>query len=84
MWFVEVAPSAVRALERAQDVDRRRLEAALAGMKLNPFAGDIGRLIGREYRWRRRVGSWRIIFKVNRAQAIVSIESVVRRSSTTY
>jgi hypothetical protein len=46
MWVVEVAPSAVRAAERAPDADRRRLETALAGMYVNPLAGDIRRLVG--------------------------------------
>jgi mRNA-degrading endonuclease RelE of RelBE toxin-antitoxin system len=84
MWLVEVAPSAVRALRTAQAADRRRPEAALTGMQVDPFAGDIRRLLGPRRRWRRRVGDWCIIFTVNPPEGIVSIESVVRRSSTTY
>jgi mRNA-degrading endonuclease RelE of RelBE toxin-antitoxin system len=53
-------------------------------MQVDPFAGDIRRLLGPRRRWRRRVGDWCIIFTVNPPEGIVSIESVVRRSSTTY
>jgi mRNA-degrading endonuclease RelE of RelBE toxin-antitoxin system len=84
MWLVEVAPSAARALARTAAVDRRRLEAALTRMQIDPFAGDIRRLLGQGRCWRRRVGDWRIIFSVKSTDRIVSIESIVRRSSMTY
>jgi mRNA-degrading endonuclease RelE of RelBE toxin-antitoxin system len=84
MWHVEVAPSAVRALERAVAADRRLLEAALTGMQIDPFAGDIRRLLGQARRWRRRVGDWRIIFTVDWPARVVSAESIARRTSTTY
>jgi len=84
MWLVEVARSAVRALARAPAGDRRRLERALTAMQQDPFTGDLRRLLGEERRWRRRVGDWRVIFRVNATQRIVSVDSIVRRGSTTY
>jgi mRNA-degrading endonuclease RelE of RelBE toxin-antitoxin system len=49
----------------------------------NPFQGDAIKLGGQEDTWRRRVGSYRIIFDVDRAaRSIVVIEIV--RTSTTY
>jgi mRNA-degrading endonuclease RelE of RelBE toxin-antitoxin system len=39
---------------------------------------------GERATWRRRVGSYRILFDVHAKQAIVDVLEIVRRSSTTY
>jgi mRNA-degrading endonuclease RelE of RelBE toxin-antitoxin system len=53
-------------------------------MANDPFQGDIIRLEGDENRYRRRVGSFRIFFRVDRATRTVDISAIVRRTSTTY
>jgi mRNA-degrading endonuclease RelE of RelBE toxin-antitoxin system len=50
----------------------------------NPFSGDILKLEGRNNRWRRRAGSYRIFFTVDTRSRLVAISAVVRRTSTTY
>jgi mRNA-degrading endonuclease RelE of RelBE toxin-antitoxin system len=54
-------------------------------MKTDPLAGDITALRG-EYRglYRRRVGSWRIIFALKTDRRAVLVGDIVRRTSTTY
>jgi mRNA-degrading endonuclease RelE of RelBE toxin-antitoxin system len=54
-------------------------------MKTDPLAGDITALRG-EYRglYRRRVGSWRIIFALKTDGRAVLVGDIVRRTSTTY
>jgi mRNA-degrading endonuclease RelE of RelBE toxin-antitoxin system len=52
-------------------------------MGANPFSGDIKYLKGQN-RLRRRVGSWRIFFRLERAENILYIVAIERRTSTTY
>jgi mRNA-degrading endonuclease RelE of RelBE toxin-antitoxin system len=54
-------------------------------MKADPLAGDVVLLRG-EYRglYRRRVGSWRIIFGLRPDRHVIIIADIVRRTSTTY
>jgi mRNA-degrading endonuclease RelE of RelBE toxin-antitoxin system len=54
-------------------------------MRENPYSGDIAALRG-EYRglFRRRVGSWRIIFELDAERRRVLVHDILRRSSTTY
>jgi mRNA-degrading endonuclease RelE of RelBE toxin-antitoxin system len=54
-------------------------------MKGDPFSGDVTLLRG-EHRglYRRRVGSWRIIFAVRPDRQLVIVGDIVRRTSTTY
>src|SRR5436190_621492 len=62
-WELDLARAAQRTLRAMPTRDRERLIRALGDMKTDPLAGDITALRG-EYRglYRRRVGSWRIIF----------------------
>lgn len=54
-------------------------------MGANPFGGDLERLTKHDrYSFRRRVGSYRILFNVDVADRRVRIGSVERRTSTTY
>jgi mRNA-degrading endonuclease RelE of RelBE toxin-antitoxin system len=65
--------------------DRNRVNAALNAMKGDPFSGDVTALKG-EYRglFRRRVGSWRLIFELDRQRHLIMVHDVLRRSSRTY
>jgi mRNA-degrading endonuclease RelE of RelBE toxin-antitoxin system len=52
-------------------------------MEADPFSGDVKYLKG-DPRLRRRVGNWRIFFRIERAENTIYISAIERRSSTTY
>jgi mRNA-degrading endonuclease RelE of RelBE toxin-antitoxin system len=83
-WTLHVAKRAARAVVGAPDADRLRILDVLHQMCADPFSGDIHRLQGRSGLWRRRIGDWRIFFRVNRQERVVDLIAVVRRTSTTY
>ena len=65
--------------------DRDRVNKVLNAMKGRPLSGDIVPLRGEHQgAFRRRVGSWRIIFTVKPDLQIVIIHDIMRRTSTTY
>ena len=84
MWRVEPRKSATRQVERLARPDRARIAAAINAMADDPFAGDVVRLKGEGGLFRRRVGDYRIFFEVDRAERLVIVHEVVRRTSTTY
>ena len=63
--------------------DQARIRAAIDEMETNPFSGDIKYLQERE-RLRRRVGNWRVFFRLERTLDTVYIVAIERRTSTTY
>jgi mRNA interferase RelE/StbE len=83
-WTVIVSRSAQKELEKFPAKDRERIAAALLAMASDPFSGDLKKLEGSPERWRRRTGSYRIFFVVDRPSRIVSVSAILRRSSTTY
>ncbi len=58
---------------------------ALNAMKEDPFSGDVTALKG-DYHglFRRRVGSWRVIFELDPDRRRILVHDILRRSSTTY
>jgi mRNA-degrading endonuclease RelE of RelBE toxin-antitoxin system len=64
--------------------DRQRINTALNRMKDDPFSGDLSALRGaHQGLFRRRAGSWRIIFELDTDRRLVRVHDILRRSSTT-
>jgi mRNA-degrading endonuclease RelE of RelBE toxin-antitoxin system len=60
-----------------------RILAAVEEMSVDPLVGDVVKLKGRGA-FRRRVGSYRIIFSIDFQAQAVGILDIQRRTSTTY
>jgi mRNA-degrading endonuclease RelE of RelBE toxin-antitoxin system len=65
--------------------DRERINEVLNQMKGQPLSGDLAPLRA-EYQgaFRRRIGSWRIVFTVRPDGRTVIVHDIMRRTSTTY
>lgn len=83
LWRVVLAGPAQRSLERIPARDRARIRAAIDEMEIDPFSGDIKHLKGQGL-LRRRIGSWRIFYRLERREGLVWIVAIQRRTSTTY
>ena len=83
-WTVILAGPARKALKRIPAPDRDRIHAALAERGADPFRGDVKYLEGRNDTLRRRVGNWRIFFRLLREQKHLLVSAIERRTSTTY
>ena len=84
-WLVVLAGPARKSLKRIPPHDRARVRAAIDEMETNPFKGDIKYLQGQDRnRLRRRVGDWRIFFRLEPTERALYITSIERRTSTTY
>ena len=82
-WLVVLAGPARKSLRRIPPQDQVRVRNALDEMEINPLQGDIKFLKGRES-LRRRVGNWRIFFRLETNQRKVYVTAIERRTSTTY
>jgi mRNA-degrading endonuclease RelE of RelBE toxin-antitoxin system len=83
-WSVVVARPAEKSLGKFPTKDKAKIQSALLEMRTNPFAGDIVRLKVQPTAWRRRVGSYRILYDIFPEQLQVVVTGIVRRTSTTY
>ena len=82
-WGLVVASRAKRQFRRLPADDRDAIDAAFSVMCVDPFSGDVKRLRGTDG-WRRRVGDWRILYKLDEHNRVIVVTAVTRRGSNTY
>jgi mRNA interferase RelE/StbE len=82
-WGLVIASRAKRQFRRLPADARDAIDAAFSEMCDNPFFGDVKRLGGSDG-FRRRVGDWRILYKMDEATKVIVVTAVKRRGSTTY
>jgi mRNA interferase RelE/StbE len=82
-WGLVVANRAKRQFRRLSAEDRDTIDGAFSQMCTDPFSGDVKRLRGVDG-WRRRVGDWRILYKLDEHNKVIVVTAVKRRSSNTY
>lgn len=83
-WAVHIDDVAKKGLRRLPAKEVTHIQVALREFESNPYSGDIEKLSGQRFSWRRRVGSYRIFYDVLVSQHIVFITKIKRRGSNTY
>jgi mRNA interferase RelE/StbE len=83
-WNLVITGPAQKDFQKLPQKDRVRAKIGLIEMQNDPFEGDIKRLKGKPDAWRRRVGSYRIIYDLYFDQRLIVILAIIRRTSTTY
>jgi mRNA-degrading endonuclease RelE of RelBE toxin-antitoxin system len=73
LWDLVITKPAERDLRTPARNDLVRINAAFVAMRPNPYGGDIKFLKGTTGALRRRVGSWRILFKVDQSKRVVVV-----------
>ena len=83
-WRISITEGARKSIKRLPRHDRERVEREIDEMEKDPFRGDVVNLKGEEDTWRRRVGSYRLLFKVLSKERAIFVREVKRRTSSTY
>ena len=82
-WIVGLSNRAEKNLKRVPAADRTRLLSAIDAMRADPLGGDVVKLKG-QAAFRRRIGSYRIVFYIDFKALAVAIADIQRRTTTTY
>ncbi|MDO8470060.1 MAG: type II toxin-antitoxin system RelE/ParE family toxin [bacterium] len=83
-WNVVVDRSVDRKLGTFPRKDAERILAVLAEFSVNPYAGDTQKMKGKRSVWRRRIGSYRILYEIFTTERVVFVSCIARRTSSTY
>ena len=84
MWRVFFTNNTERQFRRLPRKAASRIAHAIEEMRLNPLNGDVVKLEGGGQIWRKRAGSYRILFEISLEKRAVFIYEIVRRTSKTY
>ena len=78
-YRLEYAPAARKAIRAIRDTKlKRRIEAALLGLREDPRPPGAKRLAGQEGLLRIRVGDWRILYEVHEREVVVLVVRIGR------
>lgn len=83
-WVLRVDVSIFKGLKK---LPRQNVEALLLVIKLlprDPYFGDIQKMKGEDGVWRRRIGAYRIFYKIRVSQKTILVFRLERRTSKTY
>ncbi|MEK7149633.1 MAG: type II toxin-antitoxin system RelE/ParE family toxin [Patescibacteria group bacterium] len=83
-WDLQIDNGVFKVLKK---MPRRDAEVILEVIKLfpkNPYFGDIQKMKGENNAWRRRIGSYRIFYKIKVVEKIILVFYIERRASKTY
>ena len=84
-WSIQLAKEAERQVKRLPADREAMIMAHLREMGGDPFHGDVKPLKGKwKGRFRKRVGRYRIIFRVDMKARVVQVSAIVARTDTTY
>lgn len=84
-WTVRVARRAIREIDALPRNRQRQIRQQLRNMESDPFEGDVRPLRGEwQGYYRKRVGRYRIIFRLDTEHHIIDIAAVRPRTDQTY
>lgn len=78
-WRVEMTDTALRDADAVLPDDLPSILRAIRLLARDPSTADVKKLKGEPDRWRMRVGKWRVIFRFNREEHILQIQSISDR-----
>jgi mRNA interferase RelE/StbE len=78
-YNVALAPAAARQLRKFDPQVRRRLQAAIELLAIEPRPPAATRLVGGAGEWRVRTGEYRIVYEIQDDRLIVLVPSVGHR-----
>jgi len=83
-WDLQIDPAVFRELKKIPAKNVRVILGVIRLLLTNPYFGDIQKMKGEDDTWRRRIGAYRIFYKVKTSEKVVLVFRVERRSSKTY
>ncbi|MBI2604349.1 MAG: type II toxin-antitoxin system RelE/ParE family toxin [Candidatus Harrisonbacteria bacterium] len=83
-WDLQVDPDVFKILKKVPRQSSEVILRAIRFLLANPYFGDIQKMKGEENAWRRRIGSYRIFYKIKIAERIILVFHLQRRTSSTY
>jgi mRNA-degrading endonuclease RelE of RelBE toxin-antitoxin system len=85
-WTCELAESAKQDIRNLPRAIQKRVARVMQAMERDPFQGDVKALADPQWEgiFRRRIGSYRLLFTVDQAQRRISVIRILLRSGKTY
>ena len=81
---LQIDSGVFKVLKKIPRHDAEAISGVIRFLPFNPYYGDIQKMKGEENVWRRRVGTYRIFYKIKISEKIILVFKLERRTSKTY
>lgn len=83
-WDLHIDSSVFKVLQKIPHNNAKNILETIRLLPINPYFGDIQKMKGEDNAWRRRIGSYRIFYRIQTIKKIILVFRLERRSSKTY
>ena len=83
-WELHLRKRVKKYLLRFPQKDQIYIAAGLKKLVINPYSGDIEKILGEENVWRRRVSAYRIFYEIISQEKVIRVFRIEHRTSKTY
>lgn len=83
-WDLQIDSSVLKILQKIPRNNAENILKVIRLLPLNPYFGDIQKMKGEDDTWRRRIGSYRIFYKIKNEDKAILVFNLERRTSKTY
>lgn len=83
-WDLQIDSIVYKSLKKIPRYDVERILGIIKFLPINPYFGDIQKIKGEENSWRRRIGAYRLFYKIKITERAILIFKLERRSSNVY
>ena len=83
-WHLEIDPSVYKTLKKIPQGYAKNILHVIKLLPFDPYFGDIQKMKNIENVWRRRIGAYRLFYKMMENQKVILVFHLERRTSKTY
>ena len=83
-WDLLVEPDIEKKFKRFPKRDALVVWENMLQLAANPYFGDVKKMKGQTNSWRKRVGAYRVFYRIFSDTRVVAVYDVERRTSKTY
>jgi len=83
-WELHLRKRVKKHLLRFPKKDQTYIINGLKELAINPYSGDIEKILGEENVWRRRIGAYRVFYEIISQEKVIRVFRIERRTSKTY
>lgn len=83
-WDLQIDPGVFKTLRKIPRHYAKTILGIIRFLSLDPYSGDVQKMKGEDNVWRRRIGAYRIFYKIKIPEKMILIFKLERRTSKTY
>ena len=83
-WDLQIDDGVFKSLKKLSQRNAGEILVVIKLLPVDPYFGDVQKMKGQENTWRRRVGAYRVFYKIRVSEKALLVFRVERRSSKTY